>query len=148
MAKITVQLSAKEFYTGETDVELPIGIDEDMIEGVEPDGYGEFCVFLNEEGQDIIEKIMERDGLTWTEWGNWSKLESVTLDINWLFIRYPGNNPWLKNRGEAMMEFCEVEGSFVDHWEVEEGPAKVCDCEHKFDIAYCDQTCLKGQEDG
>lgn len=44
--KITVQLSAKEFYTGEAEVILPEGITEEMISGVEPDGYGEFCIFL------------------------------------------------------------------------------------------------------
>ena len=120
MAKIEVHLAAQEYYTGQTEVDLPEGITEDHIENVEPDGYGEFCIHLNDEGLEKIMLQVADQGLEWKEWGEWSKLEYMELDFDWSLYRYGPNVPWLKFRGEIPMEFAEVEENLVEHWEVED----------------------------
>ena len=145
--KITVHLSAREYYSGVASVDLPEGIEERHIDSVDPDGYGEFAIHLNNEGLNILMLVLA-DGRQWQQWGEWTKLEYISLDFDWSIYRYgEGSTPWLKHTGETHMEFCEVDENMIDHWEVESFGPKVCDCKFKFDIAYCDQSCINGWKD-
>ena len=119
MAKIHIKMSSLEYYDGEDTYELPEGISEDMIEGVEPDGYGEALILLETNANPIIEAVeLDFDKMSWrgsiesAVYGDWLVYKLGTLSG---IIQYG-----LKWRGEMHMEFGEVHENLIDHWEVED----------------------------
>ena len=53
-SKITIHCAAREYYTGQDTYILPFDLGLDHIDSVQPDGYGEALIFLNDEGEKVI----------------------------------------------------------------------------------------------
>ena len=122
-AKMLVCMGAKEYYAGDITVELPFGLIEDDIDDVQPDGYGQFWVFLEKSGKHKIKAYMDNNDLEFQEhkFRNWC--ETATLD-DWNIVKMASTGEIvLEWRGEIYMEFCEVDENLVDHWEVDDGGA-------------------------
>ena len=84
-SKILVCMGAREYYAGDTTVELPWTIDEEDIRDVEPQGYGQFVIWLNEHGKakaqvakDILGKEFE-DKATYGWWRTCSMTDEWNL---------------------------------------------------------------------
>ena len=121
MAKMLVCMGAKEYYAGDITVELPLGLLEDDIDNVQPDGYGQFWVFLEDSGKHKVKAYIDNNDLQFQEHGFRSWCRTITLE-DWNIVSLePRGEIVLEWRWEIDMEFCEVDENLVDHWEVDNG---------------------------
>ena len=111
---ICVRMSSREYYSGELELTLPLGITQEDIYSVESEGYGEFGIYLNESSMHKIAHIKTNRQYDWSNisWGR--------VDDNWKLGRY-NETAVLMPTYEAHMEFCEVDENMIDHWEVTDG---------------------------
>ena len=112
--KITIHCAAREYYTGQDTYLLPFDLGLEHIDNVQPDGYGEALIFLNQEGDAVI----NAQDLDFEEDSYWKGVP-MAVNHDWLFLKF-GNQIGIKWRGEMHMEFCEVDENFIDHWECED----------------------------
>jgi len=118
-ARMLVCMGAKEYYSGDVTLDLPFGLIEDDIDDVQPDGYGQFWVFLEKSGKHKLKAAMDALGIEPEvhEYRSWCR--TVTHE-DWNIVQMRTNGEFvLEWRGEIMMEFCEVDENIVDHWEVD-----------------------------
>ena len=123
MDKMRVCMASREYYYGEITLSLPFGLVENDIEDVQPDGYGQFWVFLEKSGKEKIKGFMENNDHEFQEheFRSWCKM--ITLD-DWNIVKMSSTGEIiLEWRGEIDMEFDEVDENMVTHWEVEDGGA-------------------------
>ena len=111
---ITIHCAAREYYTGQDTYILPFDLGLEHIDSVQPDGYGEALIFLNEEGDAVInDQDLDFDG------ESYYKHVDMAVHHDWLILKFQ-NQFGLKFRGDMHMEFLEVDENFVDHWECED----------------------------
>ena len=129
---LRIFLAAKEIYTGEINVELPFGIDEDDVEYVLPEGYGYAEVNLTKSGQDKLKGGMAAVGAEISERPDWCTYSDTIFHIGdegarqmvWVRAEHtvsPDKEIKLSLCYEADMEFCETEENVIDEWEVTNG---------------------------
>lgn len=112
MASITIYMGALEYFSGSDTYQLPHGINEEMIDNVQPDGYGEALIFLTWDANPVIDAL----DLAFTPESYRGNLDSAVLG-DWLVYKFT-NQYALKWRGEMHMDWCEVEENLVNDWEV------------------------------
>ena len=118
MAKILVCMGAREYYGGDTTVDLPWTIDEEDIRDVEPQGYGQFVIWLNEHGKakaEVAKDILGKEFEDKATYGWWRK---CSMTDEWNLLMESDGTFGLQLTYEVNMEFSEVDENMVDHWEV------------------------------
>ena len=111
---ICVRMSSREYYSGELEMELPLGITQEDIYSIESEGYGEFGVYLTESGMAKTAHIHTE------KYHEWSSMEWGHISDEWKLGRYD-KTVLLMPTYEAAMEFCEVDANLIDDWEVTDG---------------------------
>ena len=121
MAKMLVCMGAKEYYAGDVTLELPFDLIADDIDNVQPDGYGQFWVFLEDSGKHKVKAYMDNNDLEFQGHSFRDWCETTQVD-DWVIISLlPKREIVLTWDGDVDMEFCEVDENLVDHWEVDDG---------------------------
>lgn len=111
---ICVRMSSREYYSGNLEMTLPLGITQDDISSVEPEGYGEFGIYLNDSGVAKVDHIEAK------KVHDWSHIAWANIDDDWKLGVY-GGTTFIMPQYEAHMEFCEVDENMIDDWEVTDG---------------------------
>ena len=121
MAKLSIYMAAREYYCGHEEIELPYGLDLDDIMEIQPDGYGEFMIYIADESYEKLDKIITERNLTF-ETPQWSGYYQYAIDGDWE-IQKIGRTPEfaLRYRGTLEMEFCDVDENLIDDWNVSDG---------------------------
>ena len=121
MAKLNIYMAAREYYCGHDEIELPYGLDQDDIMEIQPDGYGEFMIYIADESYEKLDKIITERNLTF-ETPKWSGYYQYAIDGDWE-IQKIGRTPEyaLRYRGTLEMEFCDVDENLIDDWSVIDG---------------------------
>lgn len=120
MSKIFVAMGSREYYSGDITIDLPWGISEEDIQAVEPHGYGDFIIWLNDEGKNRVEIIRSIQDVVFTGELIYTWYKEARIDDEWLLLLDTQGNYGIKLSYELHMEFCEVDENMVDHWEVKE----------------------------
>ena len=122
MAKLNIYMAAREYYCGHEEIELPYGLGEDDIQGIEPDGYGEFMIYIADESYEKFDKIITDKNLEFTT-PAWSGSYQYAIDGDWEIMKMGqiGVEYALRYRGEIMMEFAEVDENLIDDWSITDG---------------------------
>ena len=121
MANIKIYMAAREYYCGYDEIELPYGLGEDDIMEVQPDGYGEFMIYIADESYEKLDKIIAERNLTF-ETPQWSGYYQYAIDGDWE-IQKIGRTPEfaLRYRGTLEMEFADVDENMIDDWSITDG---------------------------
>lgn len=118
MAKLSIYMAAREYYCGHDEIELPYGLGEDDISSLEPDGYGEFMIYIADESYEKLDKIITERNLEF-EASQWSRHFLTAIDGDWEIQKIGQTVEFaLRYRGNVEMEFCDVDENLIDDWSV------------------------------
>ena len=118
MAKLSIHMAAREYYCGHDEIELPYGLGQDDISDIEPDGYGEFMIFIADESYEKLVNIITERKLEF-EASQWSRHFLTAIDGDWEIQKVGQTVEFaLRYRGNVEMEFCDVDENLIDDWSV------------------------------
>ena len=89
------------------------GPGEDDISSLEPDGYGEFMIYIADESYEKLDKIITERNLEF-EASQWSRHFLTAIDGDWEIQKIGQTVEFaLRYRGNVEMEFCDVDENLI-----------------------------------